>query len=36
MVVPDKRFLHDVLLPVEQHQDRKLAGREAQFPEPVI
>ena len=36
MIVPDQGLLHDVLLFVEQHQDRELACREAQWPEPVI
>ena len=36
VIVPDKGFLHDVLLPVQQHQDRELARGEAQRPEPVV
>ena len=36
VVVPDKGFLHDVLLLVEQHQDRELTGRKTQRPEPVV
>jgi hypothetical protein len=36
MIVPDKGILHDVLLPCEEHEDRKLARGESQRPEPVI
>jgi len=36
VVVPDKGFLHDVLLFIKQHQNREMAGRKIQGPEPVV
>ena len=34
--MPDKGVLHDILFLCKEHQDRELACREAQRPEPVI